>query len=110
MSLALTQPASRYGVLLVNLGTPDAPTASAVRAYLKEFLSDTRVVEIPPLVWSIILNGIILPIRSGKVAKAYESIWHSEGSPLRVITERQAKALKQALKTSVASRFTLIMP
>ncbi|MEM0514550.1 ferrochelatase [Pseudoalteromonas sp. YIC-827] len=99
MSLALMQPASRYGVLLVNLGTPEAPTAAAVRAYLKEFLSDTRVVEIPPLLWSIILNGIILPTRSAKVAKAYASIWQSEGSPLRVITERQTQALKQAINS-----------
>ena len=97
MSLALSQPASRYGVLLVNLGTPDAPTASGVRKYLKEFLSDTRVVEIPPFAWQIILNGIILPIRSPKVAKAYAEIWTEQGSPLRAITEQQAHCVREQL-------------
>ena len=61
--------ASKVGILLVNLGTPAAPTAQAVRPYLKEFLSDPRVVEVPKLIWWIILNGIILPIRSGASAK-----------------------------------------
>ncbi|GAP76576.1 Ferrochelatase, protoheme ferro-lyase [Pseudoalteromonas sp. SW0106-04] len=98
MSLALSQSASRYGVLLVNLGTPDAPTSKAVRVYLREFLSDTRVVEIPPAVWFFILNGIILPIRSPKVAKAYASIWQEQGSPLRAITEQQSIALRQHLE------------
>ncbi|MFY8272732.1 ferrochelatase [Pseudoalteromonas sp. SSDWG2] len=101
MSLALTQPASRYGVLLVNLGTPDAPTAKAVRAYLREFLSDTRVVEIPPIVWQVILNGIILPIRSPKVAKAYATIWEEDDSPLRAITARQTKALRHAIESTL---------
>ncbi|MEO2266719.1 ferrochelatase [Pseudoalteromonas sp. YIC-656] len=101
MSLALTQPPSRYGVLLVNLGTPDAPTAKAVRAYLKEFLSDTRVVEIPPFLWSIILNGIILPIRSPKVAKAYAEIWEDGDSPLRAITQRQSLALKASIESQL---------
>lgn len=101
MSLALSQPASRYGVLLVNLGTPDAPTAKAVRAYLKEFLSDTRVVEIPPFLWAIILNGIILPIRSPKVAKAYASIWEQDDSPLRAITHRQSLALKNSIESQL---------
>ncbi|SNS39500.1 ferrochelatase [Noviherbaspirillum humi] len=87
----------RTAVVLVNLGTPDAPTAGAVRPYLKEFLSDPRVVEIPRLVWSLILHGIILPLRSGKSARKYASIWMKEGSPLKVYTERQAKLLQGLL-------------
>lgn len=85
--------APRTGVLLVNLGTPTAPTAAALRPYLKEFLSDPRVVEIPRPVWWLILNGIILNTRPAKSAKKYASVWTSEGSPLKVHTEKQAKLL-----------------
>ncbi|WP_136419801.1 ferrochelatase [Herbaspirillum sp. ST 5-3] len=85
---------AKTAVVLVNLGTPDAPTASALRRYLKEFLSDPRVVEIPKLAWWPILNGIILPLRSGKSAAKYASIWTKEGSPLKVYTERQASLLR----------------
>lgn len=85
---------SDTAVVLVNLGTPDAPTASAVRPYLKQFLSDPRVVEIPKAVWWFILNGIILPFRSRKSAQKYASIWTDEGSPLRVHTEKQAILLR----------------
>ena len=88
---------ARSAVVLVNLGTPDAPTRGAVRRYLKEFLSDPRVVEIPRLVWWCILNLIILPFRSGKSAKKYESIWTREGSPLKVHTQKQAMLLRGAL-------------
>jgi ferrochelatase len=84
-------------VLLVNLGTPDAPTASAVRLYLKQFLSDPRVIEIPKVVWWFILNGIILPFRSGKSALKYASIWTEDGSPLKVHTEKQAMLLRGCL-------------
>ena len=73
--MAIARQALRTAVLLVNLGTPDAPTASAVKPYLKQFLSDPRVVEIPKLIWWCILNLIILPIRSGASAKKYASIW-----------------------------------
>ncbi|MCZ4303528.1 ferrochelatase [Zoogloeaceae bacterium G21618-S1] len=83
----------RIGVLLVNLGSPEAPTAAAVRPYLKQFLSDPRVVEIPRLAWWPILNLIILNTRPAKSAEKYASIWTDEGSPLRVHTERQAKLL-----------------
>jgi protoporphyrin/coproporphyrin ferrochelatase len=83
----------KVGVLIVNLGTPDAPTPSAVRRYLAEFLSDTRVVEIPTWLWKPILHGIILRVRPAKSAKKYASIWLPEGSPLRVWTARQAKLL-----------------
>jgi ferrochelatase len=87
---------ARHAVVLVNLGTPDAPTRPAVRRYLKEFLSDPRVVEIPRAVWNLILRGIILPFRSGRSAKKYATIWRRDGSPLKVYTEKQA-ALLQAL-------------
>jgi len=89
--------APRTGVLLINLGTPDAPTAPALRRYLKEFLSDHRVVEIPRLLWWPILNGIILNTRPKKSAAKYASVWLPEGSPLRVHTERQTKLLKGRL-------------
>jgi protoporphyrin/coproporphyrin ferrochelatase len=84
----------RVGILLVNLGTPDAPTASAVRRYLAEFLSDRRVVEIPAPIWKLILHGIILRTRPAKSAKKYESVWMKEGSPLFVWSQRQAQYLK----------------
>ena len=87
-----TQP--QTGILLVNLGTPDEPTPAAVRRYLKEFLSDPRVVEIPKPIWWLILNGIILNTRPSKTAKKYASIWRKEGSPLRVYTERQTQLLR----------------
>ena len=83
----------RIGVLLVNLGTPDAPTPAAVRRYLAEFLSDRRVVEIPPFVWQPILRGIVLTVRPRKSAHAYAQVWTDRGSPLAVITECQAAAL-----------------
>jgi ferrochelatase len=85
---------SKTAVLLVNLGTPDAPTTPAVRRYLKQFLSDQRVVEIPKAVWWFILHGLILPLRSGKSAEKYASIWSKEGSPLKVHTEKQALLLR----------------
>ncbi len=80
-------------VLLINLGTPQAPTAAAVRAYLGEFLADPRVVEIPKPLWWLILHGIILRVRPAKSALKYASIWTAEGSPLLVGTERTAKRL-----------------
>ncbi|NMP30260.1 ferrochelatase [Thalassotalea sp. M1531] len=88
----------KTGVLLVNLGTPDAPTAPALRRYLSEFLSDPRVVEIPRLVWMIILHGIILRVRPAKSAALYQSIWTEDGSPLLAITKRQLAKLKESLK------------
>ena len=82
------------GILLCNLGTPDAPTTPAVRRYLREFLSDPRVVEIPQALWLPLLHGLILPLRSAKSAAKYAGIWRQEGSPLKVYTERQAKLLQ----------------
>jgi len=88
--------ASKTAVLLLNLGTPSAPTAKAVREYLKQFLSDPRVVEIPRVIWWFILNGIILPIRSGASAKKYASIWLPKlGSPLMHYSRLQAKELSE---------------
>ncbi len=84
----------KTGILLVNLGTPDAPTPSSVRTYLKEFLSDPRVVEIPKAIWWLILNGIILNTRPKKSAAKYATVWLSEGSPLRVHTEKQTSLLQ----------------
>jgi ferrochelatase len=87
-------PAPKIGVLIVNLGTPDAADASAVRRYLKQFLSDRRVVEIPPILWQPILRGIILRTRPRKSAHAYAQVWREEGSPLAAITAAQADALR----------------
>ncbi|WP_291216846.1 ferrochelatase [Hydrogenophaga sp.] len=86
--------AARTAVLLCNLGTPDEPTAPALRRYLAEFLGDQRVVEIPRLVWMLILHGIILRVRPKKSAAKYAGIWMPEGSPLKVWTERQATLLR----------------
>jgi ferrochelatase len=97
------EPAYRHGqpartaVLLVNLGTPDAPTAPALRRYLAEFLSDQRVVEIPRLVWWPILHGIILRTRPARSAAKYASVWQAEGSPLAVWTQRQTRLLEAEL-------------
>lgn len=88
---------AKTAVVLVNLGTPDAPTTSAVRRYLKQFLSDARVVEIPRLIWWFILYGIILPFRSKTSAEKYASVWTKEGSPLRMHTEKQALLLQGLL-------------
>jgi ferrochelatase len=89
------------GVLLVNLGTPDAPTPDAVRRYLAEFLSDRRVVEIPAPVWKLILHGIILRTRPAKSAHAYAQVWTEQGSPLAAITAAQARRLQDRLGPDV---------
>ncbi len=88
---------TKTAILLVNLGTPEAPTAAALRRYLGEFLWDPRVVEIPRLIWWLILNGIILNTRPAKSASKYAKIWMPEGSPLQVHTERQSKLLRGRL-------------
>jgi ferrochelatase len=87
-------PKQKIGVLLINLGTPDAPEVRAVRRYLAEFLSDPRVIEIPSVAWKPILHGIILRTRPRKSAEAYNKVWTNEGSPLRAIAHRQAEALR----------------
>jgi ferrochelatase len=98
---------SRAAVLLVNLGTPDAPTPVAVRRYLRQFLSDPRVIEIPRALWLPILHGFILSTRPKKSARKYASIWSDEGSPLRVHTERQARLLRDHLGSQVGSPFAV---
>ncbi|MFK7957022.1 MAG: ferrochelatase [Lysobacterales bacterium] len=90
------QPA-RNGVLLLNLGTPDEPTAAAVRRYLAQFLSDRRVVDAPRWIWRIILHGVILRVRPGPVARKYASVWHSEGSPLLVHSQRLTQRIADLL-------------
>ncbi len=89
--------ADRVGVLLTNLGTPDAPTAAALRPYLKQFLGDPRVVEAPRLVWWLILNLVILPTRPARSARLYRAIWTAGGSPLLTTSRRQAAALGEQL-------------
>ncbi|ASK27716.1 ferrochelatase [Neisseria chenwenguii] len=98
-----TEPALPYdkqnktAVLLLNLGTPDAPTTAAVKPYLRDFLSDKRVVELPSWLWQPVLRGLVLTLRPKKSAHGYEKIWFKEGSPLAVYTERQAAALAARL-------------
>lgn len=91
----------KTGVLLVNLGTPEAPTAEALRPYLKEFLSNQRVIEVPRLIWWPILYGFILPFRPRRSAEKYALIWTPEGSPLKVHTERQTALLAEKLQNTV---------
>ena len=90
-------PPLRTGLLLVNLGTPEAATAGAVRRYLAEFLHDYRVVDLTRWLWCPILHGVILPLRSGKVAKKYASIWTSKGSPLMALSRDLADAMQAQL-------------
>ena len=89
------------GVLVVNLGTPDAPEKGPVKRYLAEFLSDKRVVEIPSIAWQPILRGVILNTRPKKSAHAYSQVWTEEGSPLAVITRQQAEAMQARLGDGV---------
>ena len=100
-------PQPKVGILLVNLGTPDAPTAPAVKRYLKQFLSDRRVVEIPPLIWQPILRGIILNTRPQKSAKAYAKVWTDSGSPLAFFTIAQCKALGLRMQGSADVRYAM---
>jgi len=88
---------TKTGILLANLGTPDAPTPQAVKRYLRQFLSDSRVVDTPRVLWWPILRGVILPLRSPRVAKLYQSVWMDEGSPLMVYSRQQQQALAKRL-------------
>lgn len=101
---------ARSAVLLVNLGTPDAPTPAAVRRYLAEFLWDPRVVEIPRPLWWMILNCVVLNVRPSASARKYASIWSERGSPLRVHTEDVAAALEERLRSSPGSEATIVRP
>ena len=93
----LAEKYNKIGILLVNLGTPDSPTIPAVKKYLCEFLSDRRVIEANPIFWKCVLNGIILPFRSPKTTRLYQSIWREEEnmSPLLYYTKRQAELLTE---------------
>lgn len=95
------QTIKKQGVLLVNLGTPDEPTAAAVKRFLSQFLHDHRVVDMTRWLWCPILHGVILPVRAPKVAKLYESVWMEEGSPLMVYSKRQANKLAKQLDMPV---------
>ena len=97
----------RVGIMLANLGTPDAPTAKALRRYLRQFLSDPRVIEIPRVIWWWILHGIILNLRPRKSAQKYAQIWSNEGSPLLAHTQKQAKLIQGYLRTRIASPFAV---
>ncbi len=99
--------APQIGVLLTNLGTPDAPDAPSVRRYLGEFLSDRRVVEIPQILWQPILRGIILTTRPKKSAHAYAQVWTEDGSPLAAITRAQSNALQSAFGETVQVAYAM---
>ena len=100
---------TKIGILLSNLGTPDAPTKAAVKPYLRQFLSDTRVIEPPPprWIWQIILNAVILNLRPKKSAKAYKTVWdtHGEGSPLLSIAKKQKNAIASELEKNAPGKF-----
>ena len=100
-------PDPKIGVLLINLGTPDAPEERAVRRYLAEFLSDPRVVEIPAIAWKPILHGIILRTRPRRSAEAYNQVWTNEGSPLAVIARRQAHALRDRFQDRASVHYAM---
>jgi len=93
----------RLGILISNIGTPDAPTTKAVRRYLNEFLSDRRVISLSPLLWQPILKSLILPFRSRRSAKLYQKIWSGTGSPLLKIAEKQCAAIQTHLKKNYAN-------
>lgn len=97
----------RVGILIVNLGSPDAPTKEAVKRYLREFLSDPRVVEINPILWQPVLRGIILNSRPAKSAAAYREVWTDQGAPLMVITKRQTAAMQARLGEDVIVDFAM---
>lgn len=109
MTLLPEHPASdaKIGILLVNLGTPDSPEPKAVRRYLKEFLSDPRVVEIPQIVWQPILRGVVLTTRPKRSAEAYAKVWTDKGSPLAVITAKQAEKLQARFAGQAVVRYAM---
>lgn len=98
---------AKIGILLANLGTPTEPTSGAVRKYLKEFLWDPRIIELPRALWWFVLNGIILNTRPAKSARAYQEVWTEDGSPLLLISQRQKLKLQQLLDHRMANRFVV---
>ncbi len=103
------QKSAKLGILLTNLGTPEAPTTSALRKYLREFLSDPRVVEIPRIIWMCILHGIILRVRPKKSAALYKSIWTEQGSPLLVNSEKQKEKIADRLTKQYGDDVTVAL-
>ncbi len=101
--MSLVKLKSKTGVLLINLGTPEAPTAKALKPYLNEFLNDKRVISIPTPLRRLLVNGIILNTRPKQSAEAYEEIWTENGSPLRIATEALTEAVAQKLKSEYAN-------
>ncbi len=95
--MEVMQTKKKLGVLLANLGTPDEPTPKAVKRFLSQFLHDHRVVDLTRWIWCPLLHGVILPLRSPRVAKLYQSVWMDEGSPLLVYSKRQQEKLQQRL-------------
>ncbi len=95
------------GILVTNLGTPDAPTPTALRKYLAEFLSDPRIIETPRLLWWPILHGVILRLRPRRSAKAYRKVWTEAGSPLLVISEKQCEAIRSVLVDDAETSFRI---
>ncbi|HMU66944.1 MAG TPA: ferrochelatase, partial [Cellvibrionaceae bacterium] len=98
----------RSAIVLLNLGTPDAPTVSSVRKFLRAFLSDPRVVELPRLLWLPILYGIILPLRPKKALQAYQLVWTEEGSPLKAITDKQVDALAKRAQAQMGDAVEVV--
>lgn len=108
--MEVMQTKKKLGVLLANLGTPDEPTPKAVKLFLSQFLHDQRVVDLTRWIWCPLLHGIILPLRSPRVAKLYQSVWMEEGSPLLVYSKRQQKKLQQHLGVPVELGMTYGTP
>ncbi len=103
------QTEDKIGILITNLGTPDAPTPAALRRYLGEFLWDRRVVDLPRPLWWLILNGIILRTRPARSARAYQAVWSDDGSPLMVTSRRQQQKLQQQLDTLAPGRYVVAL-
>lgn len=98
---------NKIGVLLMNLGTPNSPRAEDVKPFLRDFLSDTRVVELPKILWQPFLRGVIMPLRSKMSAQNYERVWLKEGSPLAVFTQRQCDGLRQRLSDQIYVEYAM---
>ena len=109
MTIQAHQQSAKAGVLLINLGTPDAPTPSAIRTYLREFLSDDRVVDLHPFLWWPILNGIILRTRPRKLAPRYAGIWTARGGPLLSIGLDQASGLAERLQAQLGAELPVVL-
>jgi ferrochelatase len=99
----------KTGILLINLGTPDAPTSAALRRYLAEFLWDKRLVDLPRPLWWLILHGIILRTRPAKSARAYQRVWSEEGSPLLVISRQQQQKLQVLFDNEIPGKYHVVL-